>query len=180
MRDKINNARQKYIGMLQLGMYSNDYLKDAKKKIIEELKQENTKKIGELRVKHNRKVDQLKAKHQIKELSGEELKNYERKLRALPLEQLKKITGEGLSRNQIYSVGAELRNRDSKSADKFMETVQASNYFEPYKNDFEYSSLKKDEAMLNIMENNNNRFYDTEEDNLQGVREIIEIDKSLD
>ena len=61
-----------------------------------------------------------------------------------------------------------------------METVQANNYFEPHKNDFEYSSLKKDEAMLNIMENNSNRFYDTEEDNLQSLNEIIEIDKILD
>lgn len=180
MRDKINKARQKYEAMLRGGMYSNDYMKDTKKKLLEELKQDNLKRIGELRVKHNFKVNKLKAKHEIKELSSEELKNYERKLRALPLEKLKEITGEGLTKNQIYSIGAELRNRNTKSADHFMEMVEANNYFEPYKNDVEFKSLNKDGAMLTIMENNANNFYDVAEDNLQSLKEIVPLERILD
>lgn len=165
--------------MAQGGMYTSEYLKDVKKKSIDELKQANITRIGKMRVEWNKKLDQLKAKHQIQEIQGEELSNYKTKLSALSVEKLKAITGEGLSRNQIYAIGAELRSRDSKLADHFMNVVEASNYFELYKNNFDYKRLKKDETMLNIMEKDENNYYDIGEDSIQDLKQIVHFQDIL-
>lgn len=180
MKANISKSKQKYQAMKSGGMYSDTYLKDAKKKLIEELKAEYKNRIASLKADKNKQINFIKAKYQVKELSAEELNNYERQLRAMPTDKLKKITGEGLSKHQIYVLGAELRNRSPKLADHFMEMAEASNYFEPYANDFDYKRLKKDETVLIIMENNYRDYYDVEEDNLQNVKGIIRFDTILD
>lgn len=183
MKNFIAKKKQTMSDMRFGGAYSSSFLEAKKKVFIAEMVLENKRIAEDAKTALDISINSIKGKYKMEELSVEELHLFENKLKTMRTSDLSELSCNAhldpKTPAQIYALGAILRDRDSKLADRFSQLIESTNLLEPWRNDEEYIGLGKPQSMINLMENSPETFYVTG-DNITDVKGIIDLNKVLD